>query len=115
MLGELDDYLMREGTHRRLWEKLGAHAIEHQGVAGVHFAVWAPNASRVSVVGDFNGWDGRRNVMRTRAGSGVRAETAPLNAQPTSTPAIPPTKASTTASTRNWVIAPAWPTSRWPL
>ena len=71
VLGELDDYLMREGTHRRLWEKLGAHAIEHQGQAGVHFAVWAPNASRVSVVGDFNGWDGRRNVMRTRAGAGV--------------------------------------------
>jgi 1,4-alpha-glucan branching enzyme len=71
VLGELDDYLMREGTHRRLWEKLGAHTIEHQGVSGVHFAVWAPNASRVSVVGDFNNWDGRRNVMRTRSGVGV--------------------------------------------
>ena len=66
VLDELDDYLMREGTHRRLWEKLGAHAIEHEGVSGVHFAVWAPNASRVSVVGDFNDWDGRRSVMRTR-------------------------------------------------
>ena len=72
VLGELDDYLMREGTHRRLWERLGAHAIEHAGVAGVHFAVWAPNAARVSVVGDFNGWDGRRNPMRTpRRGRGL--------------------------------------------
>ena len=71
VLGEMDDYLMREGTHRRLWERLGAHAIEHAGVAGVHFAVWAPNAARVSVVGDFNGWDGRRNPMRRRGGVGV--------------------------------------------
>ena len=67
----MDDYLIREGTHRRLWERLGAHAIEHAGVAGVHFAVWAPNAARVSVVGDFNGWDGRRNPMRRRGGVGV--------------------------------------------
>jgi 1,4-alpha-glucan branching enzyme len=71
VLGELDDYLIREGTHRRLWERLGAHAIEHAGVAGVHFAVWAPNAARVSVIGDFNGWDGRRNPMRRRGGVGV--------------------------------------------
>ncbi|MFZ1427155.1 MAG: hypothetical protein WAS21_10340, partial [Geminicoccaceae bacterium] len=42
VLGDLDDYLIHEGTHRRLWERLGAHAIEHAGVAGVHFAVWAP-------------------------------------------------------------------------
>jgi 1,4-alpha-glucan branching enzyme len=71
VLGELDDYLIREGTHGRLWERLGAHAIEHAGVAGVHFAVWAPNAARVSVVGDFNDWDGRRNPMRRRGGVGV--------------------------------------------
>ena len=71
VLGDLDDYLIHEGTHRRLWERLGAHAIEHAGVAGVHFAVWAPNASRVSVIGDFNGWDGRRNPMRRRAGVGI--------------------------------------------
>ena len=71
VLGDLDDYLIREGTHRRLWERLGAHAIEHAGVAGVHFAVWAPNAARVSVIGDFNGWDGRRNPMRRRAGVGI--------------------------------------------
>ena len=71
VLGEMDDYLIHEGTHRRLWERLGAHAIEHTGVAGVHFAVWAPNAARVSVVGDFNAWDGRRNPMRRRGGVGV--------------------------------------------
>jgi 1,4-alpha-glucan branching enzyme len=71
LLGELDDYLIHEGTHGRLWERLGAHAVEHAGVAGVHFAVWAPNAARVSVVGDFNGWDGRRNPMRRRGGVGV--------------------------------------------
>ena len=71
VLGEMDDYLIHEGTHRRLWERLGAHAIEHAGVAGVHFAVWAPNAARVSVVGDFNAWDGRRNPMRRRGGVGV--------------------------------------------
>ena len=71
VLGELDDYLIHEGTHRRLWERLGAHTIEHAGHSGVHFAVWAPNAARVSVVGDFNGWDGRRNPMRRRGGVGV--------------------------------------------
>ena len=70
-LGEMDDHLIREGTHRRLWERLGAHVIEHAGATGVHFAVWAPNASRVSVVGDFNQWDGRRNPMRRRADVGV--------------------------------------------
>jgi 1,4-alpha-glucan branching enzyme len=71
VLGPLDDHLMLEGTHRRLWEKLGAHVIEHQGVQGVHFAVWAPNAERVAVVGEFNGWDGRRHPMRRRMGAGV--------------------------------------------
>jgi 1,4-alpha-glucan branching enzyme len=71
VLGELDDYLIGEGTHRRLWEKLGSHVIEHAGVTGAHFAVWAPNASRVSVVGDFNEWDGRRHPMRKRMPAGV--------------------------------------------
>ena len=64
VLGELDQYLLGEGTHRRLWQALGAHVMEHEGVAGVHFAVWAPNAQRVSVIGDFNIWDGRRHPMR---------------------------------------------------
>ena len=62
VLGPLDDHLLVEGTHRRLYERLGAHPMTHEGVEGVHFAVWAPNAQRVSVVGDFNAWDGRRHV-----------------------------------------------------
>lgn len=70
-LGEVDLHLFNEGTHRRLWEKLGAHPIEHEGVDGVAFAVWAPTARRVSVVGDFNNWDGRVNQMRSLASSGV--------------------------------------------
>lgn len=64
VLGELDLYLIGEGTHRRLWDVLGAHVTTHEGVQGTLFAVWAPNAQRVSVVGAFNGWDGRRHPMR---------------------------------------------------
>ena len=71
VLGPLDDYYVAQGTHLRLYDKLGAHVISHEGVTGVHFAVWAPNAQRVSVVGDFNDWDGRRHVMRKRLGTGV--------------------------------------------
>lgn len=71
VLGEVDEYLLGEGTHGRLWDALGAHVRTHEGVSGVHFAVWAPNARRVSVVGDFNGWDGRRHVMRRRGQTGV--------------------------------------------
>ncbi|NJO54598.1 MAG: 1,4-alpha-glucan branching protein GlgB, partial [Bacteroidales bacterium] len=71
VLGPLDDYYVAEGSHLRLFDKLGAHPIVHEGVAGVHFAVWAPNAQRVSVVGDFNEWDGRRHLMRRRADAGV--------------------------------------------
>ena len=70
-LGDMDRYLMGEGTHLRLPEKLGAHITELDGISGVHFAVWAPNASRVSVVGPFNGWDGRRHPMRNHPGNGV--------------------------------------------
>ncbi len=70
-IGELDLYLIGEGQHWRLWEKLGAHLTEVDGVAGTHFAVWAPNAERVSVVGDFNRWDGRRHPMRLHPGNGV--------------------------------------------
>ena len=69
--GEKDDYLLVEGTHRRLYEKLGAHIMERDRVAGTHFAVWAPHAARVSVVGGFNDWDGRRHAMRKRVDSGV--------------------------------------------
>jgi 1,4-alpha-glucan branching enzyme len=71
VLGPLDDYYAAEGTHLRLYDKLGAHLIIHDGVQGVHFAVWAPNAQRVSIVGDFNAWDGRRHVMRRRMDTGV--------------------------------------------
>ncbi|MCG6902325.1 MAG: 1,4-alpha-glucan branching protein GlgB [Rhodobacter sp.] len=71
VLGDLDEYLLGEGTHRRLWNALGAHVMTHQGSAGTHFAVWAPNARRVSVLGDFNHWDGRRHVMRQRGSSGI--------------------------------------------
>jgi 1,4-alpha-glucan branching enzyme len=71
VLGPMDDYYIGEGTHLRLFDKLGAHAMEFEGVAGVHFAVWAPNARRVSVVGAFNEWDGRRHPMRNRFETGV--------------------------------------------
>ena len=71
ILGATDDHLLIEGTHRRLYDKLGAHVTTHEGVDGVHFAVWAPNARRVSVVGDFNAWDGRRHQMRKRLDSGL--------------------------------------------
>ncbi len=71
VIGDVDNHLLGEGSHRRLWERLGAHLVEHQGVHGVHFAVWAPNARRVSVVGDFNQWDGRQHPMRLHPGTGV--------------------------------------------
>jgi 1,4-alpha-glucan branching enzyme len=71
VLGPLDDYYIAEGNHLRLYDRLGAHPMHHEGHEGVHFAVWAPNASRVSVVGDFNGWDGRAHVMRKRRDIGV--------------------------------------------
>jgi len=71
VLGPMDDYFARQGTHLRLFDKMGAHPLKHEGVQGFHFAVWAPNAQRVSVVGDFNNWDGRRHVMRYRSDSGI--------------------------------------------
>lgn len=71
VLGDMDLHLLGEGTHRRLWQALGAHVTDHEGARGTHFAVWAPNAQRVSVVGQFNGWDGRRHPMRRLGGSGI--------------------------------------------
>jgi 1,4-alpha-glucan branching enzyme len=70
VLGDLDLHLLAEGNHHISYRKLGAHPICHEGVAGVAFAVWAPNARRVSVVGGFNGWDGRRLAMRKRHAGG---------------------------------------------
>ncbi len=71
VLTEFDLYLMGEGRHYDTYKKLGAHVITLEGVSGVHFAVWAPSARRVSVVGDFNGWDGRCHPMRARGSSGI--------------------------------------------
>lgn len=70
-LGEVDLYLFGEGRHEQIYEKLGAHVITHEGVEGVSFAVWAPNAERVSLVGDFNAWDGTQHPMRPLGDSGV--------------------------------------------
>jgi 1,4-alpha-glucan branching enzyme len=71
IMGEVDLHLFSEGNHLQLYEKFGAHLRKIGGDDGVYFAVWAPNAQRVSVVGDFNGWDGRVNPMRRLLGSGV--------------------------------------------
>jgi 1,4-alpha-glucan branching enzyme len=71
VLGDWDDHLLLEGTHRALYRRLGAHFCTHEGATGTRFAVWAPRARRVSVVGDFNAWDGRRHQMRKRVTSGL--------------------------------------------
>ena len=71
LLSDFDLHLFGEGNHERLYEKLGAHVQEMDGVRGVHFAVWAPNAERVSVLGPFNRWDGRAHPMRRQHGVGV--------------------------------------------
>ncbi|MCF1184273.1 1,4-alpha-glucan branching protein GlgB [Marichromatium gracile] len=70
-LGDFDLHLFGEGRHWHAYRFLGAHLHQVDGIAGVRFAVWAPNAARVSVVGDFNAWDGRAHPMRVRGGSGV--------------------------------------------
>jgi 1,4-alpha-glucan branching enzyme len=71
LLGDLDLYLLAEGSHQKIFNKLGAQPVRLLGVSGTCFAVWAPNASRVSVIGDFNDWDGRRHAMRLHPGSGI--------------------------------------------
>ncbi len=71
VLGEIDIYLFNEGTHYDIYKKIGAHMLELEGVRGVHFSVWAPNAQRVSVVGDFNHWDGRVHPMRKMVPAGI--------------------------------------------
>jgi 1,4-alpha-glucan branching enzyme len=70
-LGDVDLHLSGEGRHDRLWTVLGAHARVHEGIDGTAFAVWAPGARAVRVVGDWNGWDGRVNPLRTLGASGV--------------------------------------------
>ncbi len=70
-IGELDLYLLAEGTDLEMYRKLGAHPCTMSDVEGVRFGVWAPNAARVSVVGEFNGWDGRRHPMRSHPGVGI--------------------------------------------
>ena len=71
IIGDIDEYLFAQGNHREIYKKLGAHVMEMDGVKGVGFAVWAPNAKRVSVVGSFNNWDGRINVMRKHISCGI--------------------------------------------
>lgn len=71
VLGDIDKYLLGEGTHQELWKVLGAHVMKHEKVAGTHFAVWAPNAASVTVIGSFNHWDSRRAPMRRTDGTGV--------------------------------------------
>jgi 1,4-alpha-glucan branching enzyme len=70
-IGELDLHLMGEGRHEELYERLGAHVVEHEGTQGTAFAVWAPAARAMSVVGDFNSWDGRLHAMRSMGTSGI--------------------------------------------
>ncbi|KJR42243.1 1,4-alpha-glucan-branching protein, partial [Candidatus Magnetoovum chiemensis] len=71
VLTDFDLHLISEGTHYNKYEKMGAHLMTLKGIDGVFFAVWAPNALRVSVIGDFNRWDGRRHCMRYRPNGGV--------------------------------------------
>ncbi len=71
VLGDVDEHLISEGSHLNLYDRLGAHPTTHDGIEGTAFAVWAPNARRVSVVGEFNQWDGRRHMMRRRGASGI--------------------------------------------
>lgn len=70
-LGEIDQYLFNKGVHYQLYKALGAHPINHQGVPGVKFAVWAPGAKSLSLVGDFNYWNGQMNPMRSLGDSGI--------------------------------------------
>ncbi|HKP98419.1 MAG TPA: 1,4-alpha-glucan branching protein GlgB, partial [Fibrobacteria bacterium] len=71
VLSDYDVFLFGKGTHYQVWKKLGANQIRHQGHLGVHFAVWAPNAHGLAVIGDFNGWNGRSHMMRKLSFSGI--------------------------------------------
>jgi 1,4-alpha-glucan branching enzyme len=136
VLGELDLHLLAEGNHFASYRKLGAHPIIHDGVAGVAFAVWAPNAQAISVVGDFNDWDGRRAPMRRRGDPGFwelfipelrpghlykyqihgpNGELLPLKADPQAEQAEkPPSTASVIAAPSRHVWQDgAWMAERW--
>jgi 1,4-alpha-glucan branching enzyme len=78
VLGEMDRYLLGEGTHLHAYEELGAHETSMDGVDGVVFSVWAPNARRVAVVGDFNDWDGRRHPMGWLSSTVQRSMSMPI-------------------------------------
>ena len=71
LLTEQDLYLFNEGSHFRLYEKLGGHPLTAKSGVGTYFAVWAPNAEQVSVIGDFNGWDRKSHFLRPRERSGI--------------------------------------------
>jgi 1,4-alpha-glucan branching enzyme len=136
VLGEIDLHLLAEGNHFASYNKLGAHPIVHHGVDGVAFAVWAPNAGSISVVGDFNAWDGRPMPMRRRGASGVwelfvpglqpghlykyqlhgpQGQLLPLKADPYAERAeVPPNTASVVADPSGHVwLDGAWMAERW--
>jgi hypothetical protein len=71
LLSDDDLYLFNEGTHLHLYEKLGSHPLNHQGAEGTYFAVWAPDAESMAVIGDFNRWDKSRSLLRPRGQSGI--------------------------------------------
>ncbi len=131
VLGAEDLYYLGEGSHQRLWTALGAHVLTHEKVSGTHFAVWAPNAQRVSVVGNFNIWDGRRHPMRRASDSGIwdiflpgigegeaykyeivgpDGATLPLRADPVGFGAEHPPR---TASVVRDIGHPTWTDSKW--
>jgi 1,4-alpha-glucan branching enzyme len=93
VLSDFDLHLLGEGTHVRAWERLGARPITHGIRDGVHFAVWAPSARRVSVVGDFNRWDGRVHPMRALAATGRSSCRTSASAIATSSRSWAPTEA----------------------
>src|ERR1700716_3684268 len=71
LLSDWDYHLFNEGSHHRLWDKLGAHPLEKDGISGTMFAVWAPNSAYVSVIGDFNGWNRDTHPLESRGPSGI--------------------------------------------
>jgi hypothetical protein len=99
-LGEMDLYLLGEGRHLEAWKVLGARLTTVDGVAGCLFAVWAPAVQRVSVVGDFNAWDGRRHPMRCRGTSGMWELFIPGSMPAT------PTNTRSSAATASWCGRP---------